>query len=593
MNKHLLKNTLYIAIAAAIAGCGSKDEGYNSNFSSAHKVELPSEPIVTSFTEETGPQTIDLLQGATINGEDARTSGDLIYVVDTTFGETTPRYRTRQPNTNSTAAHAISPFTVKDNSLVIDTDLFSEFLSTCDNTDVWGNTDADGNNVADGILDNPPSVTYSMTYTVDNGFEDTPGASKPSRTVNFTMNAIVDQVETVTAEPVKVLLNGKKQLLATVLPQKACDKSLTYTIADTSIATVDDNGMISGLKEGKTTVTVTSASNSLATITVDLEVFAGFTVKITNGDVDNTGFETGMRQTPACIHAAVEVTPTAAAGETLANDYTYNWTSGDATTFPVTAINYGQMGLGMFVTGDATHVGTTIEASVNLASGTTSTALSDIESDSVTLEIVKNSACEPGSNDDGWLTDFKLDGNVGPAWSGASVVTGDKALSGSAIEIKGGANIVSSEAGGHVGKLVVQSPWNKPRNWFTQNTGTPGNATGRKFTFGVWAKLNTTFTDTTEIKLSTVQLKWNTYAAGGPGFHKRLPTGGIQTATLKNTNEWQYVEFIDEQSNTPVWSVPDAWGNVGQGDTFFGFKLEGLPEADSIVLDELAIIEVM
>jgi len=51
---------------------------------------------------------------------------------------------------------------------------------------------------------------------------------------------------------------GTYQLEATVLPSDACDKSVTWASNNTNIATVDSNGLVSGVSIGDATVTVTT-----------------------------------------------------------------------------------------------------------------------------------------------------------------------------------------------------------------------------------------------------------------------------------------------------------------------------------------------
>ena len=70
---------------------------------------------------------------------------------------------------------------------------------------------------------------------------------------------------------VTVALGLWQQLNVTCLPEDATDKTLTYASADTSIATVDEGGIISGLQGGETTVTVTAASGVKAEIKVTVK----------------------------------------------------------------------------------------------------------------------------------------------------------------------------------------------------------------------------------------------------------------------------------------------------------------------------------
>ncbi len=57
---------------------------------------------------------------------------------------------------------------------------------------------------------------------------------------------------------------------------------LTYTSADPSVATVDENGMITGVKEGKTTVSVKTEAEGVAPVTLNITVDKEMTGKFTN-----------------------------------------------------------------------------------------------------------------------------------------------------------------------------------------------------------------------------------------------------------------------------------------------------------------------
>lgn len=70
------------------------------------------------------------------------------------------------------------------------------------------------------------------------------------------------------------IVEGQKGVINyTVLPLNATDNSVTFTVGDSSIATVDENGKISGVKAGTTTVEVISKANTnvkaTAVITVE------------------------------------------------------------------------------------------------------------------------------------------------------------------------------------------------------------------------------------------------------------------------------------------------------------------------------------
>ena len=65
---------------------------------------------------------------------------------------------------------------------------------------------------------------------------------------------------------VRMAVGTTTQMVAEVRPSNAADKSLTWTSADETVATVDANGLIVGVAEGKTTVTVKSNETGITSV---------------------------------------------------------------------------------------------------------------------------------------------------------------------------------------------------------------------------------------------------------------------------------------------------------------------------------------
>ncbi len=77
-----------------------------------------------------------------------------------------------------------------------------------------------------------------------------------------------------------------EQLIATVLPAEEFDKTITWTSSDSSIATVDSKGLVTAIKPGKATITVTTKDGDKTAsciITVKEEV-----IKVTGVKLDKT-----------------------------------------------------------------------------------------------------------------------------------------------------------------------------------------------------------------------------------------------------------------------------------------------------------------
>jgi hypothetical protein len=584
MKKHLQNKTLsFIAVSSILSGCGGVDSGLDYNFKSDNVVEFPAESLSATYDEQSGMQEFDLLQGATVNGNSLSTDTGQVFVREFLFQPQNAEFVTPQ-SPGAIASQAISPFKVKDyNKLVIDTDMFAEALRSCDTTDVRGAKDADGNNIGNGVRDFPESITYTITYVIDNGAELPIGETLAKRTMTLTINAKEDVVTGVNLAATEVPAGGTVETIASTLPAYACNSAVNYTVADTSIATVDADGVVTGVKKGETTLTVTSIGNPEKTVTAALSVTAGFSLAITNSEVDEFGAPTGKKVVPACVSAGITVQPSVINDE-LAGSYVYDWTSSNDVAMPFSSsqsLGFGATGL--FQTGSTVDaIGTTTTVSVNLGQGDTgATDINEVAGKSIDLTVGPNLVCDPGisAHPAGFNTDFKLD-VTGAPWTLGAVAASTDALSGNSLEITSGAGEFTQ---------VAQIVWNKQRNWTSATYGLGAPSVGKAYKYSVWVKLPTL--PTADITLKHMVLAY-AYEGGptGPGYEPRRPGAGVLSAHLAKTTEWQLVEFINEATGTNEWSVPLEWNIVT--DVFQFWEVYGLPEGEKILLDEYAVIPV-
>ncbi len=87
------------------------------------------------------------------------------------------------------------------------------------------------------------------------------GKEKPVTTVEVT--GVTLDKSALTLE-----VDGTYKLTATVAPDNANDKTVTYTVEPTGIVTVDNNGNVTAVAAGTATITATAANNKTATCTV-------------------------------------------------------------------------------------------------------------------------------------------------------------------------------------------------------------------------------------------------------------------------------------------------------------------------------------
>ncbi len=88
--------------------------------------------------------------------------------------------------------------------------------------------------------------------------------------INVTVNGI--DVTEITAEDVTVVNGETATISYTVDPTNATDQSVTFTSANTAIATVDADGVVTGVSVGATTITITSVSNPEVTTEITVTV---------------------------------------------------------------------------------------------------------------------------------------------------------------------------------------------------------------------------------------------------------------------------------------------------------------------------------
>ena len=104
----------------------------------------------------------------------------------------------------------------------------------------------------------------------------------------------VIHVESVTLNEISVVLHaGKtKTLIATVLPENATDKSVTWTSSDTNVATVDANGTINAVGVGNATIIVITSDGG-KTATCAVTVVEPIHVESVTLDKHNLSLEVG------------------------------------------------------------------------------------------------------------------------------------------------------------------------------------------------------------------------------------------------------------------------------------------------------------
>lgn len=155
-----------------------------------------------------------------------------------------------------------------------------------DKTVLWTSSNTEVATVADGIVTALKEGTAIITATSGN------------KSATFELTVIKEEVNDNEVEVSSITIDKKNASLkvgekitlnATVLPDNASDKTITWTSSDTKIATVS-NGVVTALKEGTVIITAKSGDK---TVTSTLTI----TSSTTNNSGDNTTAKDPLPQT--------------------------------------------------------------------------------------------------------------------------------------------------------------------------------------------------------------------------------------------------------------------------------------------------------
>ena len=133
---------------------------------------------------------------------------------------------------------------------------------------VWSSSNNEVATVEDGGV-----VTTKSAGQVELTAEYTADGTTKSTIYNLTVESSDVQVTEIQAEDIELTrVADTKAIEATVLPENATDKSLTYQSSDEKIVTVSANGQVTAVAKGDATITITSSNpNVTKTIKVTVE----------------------------------------------------------------------------------------------------------------------------------------------------------------------------------------------------------------------------------------------------------------------------------------------------------------------------------
>jgi uncharacterized protein YjdB len=113
----------------------------------------------------------------------------------------------------------------------------------------WSTSDSNVATVSNGVVTGVGCGNATITVTThEKSYTATCNMSVENHVTSVALNSYI----------LTIVSGNTYQLEATVLPADACDKSVTWTSNNENVATVDSNGLVSGVTTGSATVTVTT-----------------------------------------------------------------------------------------------------------------------------------------------------------------------------------------------------------------------------------------------------------------------------------------------------------------------------------------------
>ncbi len=113
---------------------------------------------------------------------------------------------------------------------------------------------------------------------------------KSTNNVVAKCSVVVKDIEvqkvTITSTVTKININSSKQLYASVSPDNATNKKISWKSSDTKIASIDNNGLLKALKVGSTKITATSSNGKTATITINVTDIVPTSLKLNKTSIE-------------------------------------------------------------------------------------------------------------------------------------------------------------------------------------------------------------------------------------------------------------------------------------------------------------------
>ncbi|MGX6962420.1 Ig-like domain-containing protein [Vagococcus xieshaowenii] len=142
------------------------------------------------------------------------------------------------------------------------------------------------------ITDLQPNTKYTFHVTEFDGVDE----SGKSNVVEFTTGTIAVESITLNATEQSIKKGETFQLTATITPEDATDKTITWTSSDEKVATVSNTGLITALLSGSATITASTSNGKTATCALTITPVIKVPTELTATNVTATSVTLGWKK---------------------------------------------------------------------------------------------------------------------------------------------------------------------------------------------------------------------------------------------------------------------------------------------------------
>ncbi len=251
---------------------------------------MPENATNQNVTWSSSDNTIATVENGVVTGVSAGTATITVTTQDGSFTDTcvvTVEEKVATPTTVAVTGVTLNKETVTIKEEETTTLVATVTPENATNQNVtWSSSAESVATVANGVVTGVSEGTATITVTTQDGnFTDTCVVTVEEKVVTPTTVPVTGV--TLDKETVTVKEEETETLVATVMPENATNKNITWSSNNESVATVA-NGVVTGLSAGTATITVTTQDGSFTDTCVVTVEEAVLSVKVTGIELDKT-----------------------------------------------------------------------------------------------------------------------------------------------------------------------------------------------------------------------------------------------------------------------------------------------------------------